>query len=57
MIRKCKCRHCREILVDVDSSNMEWQQWLHLKVEHPEEFKKQEDKEIRQLFRDNFVNC
>lgn len=51
---KYVCKHCGETVVKGNSINADVLMWFHLREEHSKEFKQQENKEISELFIDNF---
>lgn len=51
---KYVCKHCREVVAKEKDINVDERMWFHLREEHVKEFKQQEDKEINELFMDNF---
>lgn len=51
---KYVCKHCGETVAKENDINVDFSMWFHLREEHPKEFKQQENKEINDLFIDNF---
>lgn len=52
MITKCKI--CGMVVAKGNDINVDEKMWFHLRYEHSREFKQQENKEINDLFMDNF---
>lgn len=49
------CKHCGKQVFVHNKIDMDIYLWRHLKDKHPQEFKKQEDKELEWIFKDNFT--
>lgn len=49
------CEHCKAVIGNTRDDGIDFKMWRHMYNEHHIEFKKQKNKEIKDLFKDNFI--
>lgn len=49
------CEHCKEVIGNTRDYGIDFKMWRHMYNKHHIEFRKQQNKEIKDLFKDNFI--